>query len=333
MPNRLSPGKMAGLKAISDSRGVIAALALDQRGIIRSGIAKAMGKDDVDASLVAEFKERVTAGLAAHASAILLDVEYGLSAAKHRHSAGLLLAYEVSVIGGPPPRMPKLYDNWSVRRQKEFGADGIKVLLNYSPFDPPEVNDIKSAWIERIGDECRANDIPFILELLGYDLHGNGKNLRYAQEKPEIVVRSAEEYSRDRYGVDLLKLDAPVDIHFVSETEAFQGERAYTRDQAKQHLRAVAAATSKPFVYLSAGVTNAEFIEILKLAGEAGARFNGVLCGRATWFGGMEAFAKGGAKALDQWLQSEGRENIERINKALEAAQAWTCQLEPALAR
>lgn len=333
MSIRLTPGKMAGLKAIADRRGVIAALALDQRGIIRSGIAKVMGKEDVDPSVVTEFKEHVTAGLTPHASAILLDVEYGLPAAKHRHNAGLMLAYEMSVIGGPPPRMPKLYDTWSIRRQKEFGADGIKVLLNYSPFDPPEVNDIKNVWIERIGDECRANDIPFILELLGYDLQGNGKNLRFAKEKPEMVIRSIEEYTKDRYGVDVLKLEVPIDMHFVSGTRAFKGEQAYTREEAKQFLAAASAATDKPIVYLSAGVTNAEFIETLELAAESGARYNGVLCGRATWFGGMEAFGKGGAKALDEWLATEGRENIERVNQALTVAEPWMNQVEMPVAR
>jgi tagatose 1,6-diphosphate aldolase len=333
MSIRLTPGKMAGLKAISDRRGVIAALALDQRGIIRSGIAKAMGKEDVDPSVVMEFKELVTDGLTPYASAILLDVEYGLPATKRRHNAGLMLAYEVSVIGGPPPRLPKLYDNWSIRRQKEAGADGIKVLLNYTPFDPPEINDIKNAWLERIGDECRANDIPFILELLGYGVQEGGTKLAYAKQKPEMVIRSIEEYTKDRYGVDLLKLEVPIDMHFTSGTSAFKGEQAYTLDEAKGYLAAASAATDKPIVYLSAGVTNAEFIQTLELVAESGGRYNGVLCGRATWFHGMEAFAKGGAKALNEWLQTEGRENIERINKAVAKAEPWTNQLEPAVAR
>lgn len=333
MSFRLTPGKLAGLKAISDKRGVVAALALDQRGIIRHGIASAQGKQDVDPSVVTEFKEHVTAVITRYASSILLDVEYGLPAAKHRHSAGLMLAYEFSVIGGPPPRMPKLYDNWSVRRQKEFGADGIKVLLNYSPFDPAEVNDIKAAWVERIGDECRANDIPFILELLGYDVKGDGKNLAYAKLKPELVIRSIEEFTKDRYSVDLLKLEVPVNMHFVSGTKAFKGEQAYTREEAKKLFIAASAATDKPIVYLSAGVTNTEFIETLDLAAESSGRYNGVLCGRATWNDGLAVFGKHGAKALDEWLETTGRENIERINKALEAAEPWTNQLEMAAAR
>jgi tagatose 1,6-diphosphate aldolase len=333
MSLRLTPGKLAGLKAISDKNGIIAALALDQRGIIRGGIAKAMGKEDVESAVVTEFKERVTNGLTPYASAILLDVEYGLPAAKHRHNAGLMLAYEVSVIGGPPPRMPKLYDAWSIRRQKEFGADGIKVLLNYSPFDPADVNDIKGAWIERIGDECRANDIPFILELLGYGVQEGDTKLAYAKQKPEMVIRSIEEFSKERYGVDLLKLEIPVDMHFISGAKAFKGEQAQTRDEAKKHFSAASAATHLPFVYLSAGVTNAEFVEALELAAESGGRYNGILCGRATWHGGIAAFGKG-PKVLDEWLQNEGRENIERLNKVVAAtAEPWTNQVEVPVAR
>ncbi len=50
MPNKLTPGKIAltpgkiaGLKAVSDSRGVIAALAMDQRGLLRNTLAKELG--------------------------------------------------------------------------------------------------------------------------------------------------------------------------------------------------------------------------------------------------------------------------------------------------
>jgi tagatose 1,6-diphosphate aldolase len=314
---------MAGLQSISDERGVIAALALDQRGILRKAIAKAKGAEDVPAEAVVEFKERVTSVLTHHASAILLDPEYGLPATKHRNAAGLLLAYEQSCYDAAPPRMPVLYDNWSVRRVKEAGADCVKILLHYTPFERPEINDIKSAWTERIGDECRAQDIPFVLELLGYDLDGNEKSLAYAKIKPEVVTRSIEEFSKDRYGVDLLKIEVPVQLGFVAGTRFFRGEQAYARSEAQSHFLRVASATCKPFVYLSAGVSNAEFIETLEFAAECGSRFNGVLCGRATWQDGIAIYAQHGAKALEDWLGTAGRENIARVNQAVQAAQSW----------
>jgi tagatose 1,6-diphosphate aldolase len=330
MAFRLTPGKMAGLQSISDGRGVIAALALDQRGILRKAIAHAKQADDVPAEAVVEFKELVTSVLTRHASAILLDPEYGLAAAKRRNAAGLLLAYEQSCYDAAPPRMPILYDNWSVCRVQEAGADCVKILLHYSPFERPEINDIKCAWTERIGDECRARDIPFVLELLGYDLNGNEKSLSYAKIKPEVVTRSIEEFSKDRYGVDLLKIEVPVQLGLVPATRFFHGEQAYTRHEAQEHFRAVAAATHKPFVYLSAGVSNAEFIETLEFAAECGSRFNGVLCGRATWKDGIAVYARHGAKALEDWLGEAGCENIGRVNQALQAARSWMELLEPA---
>lgn len=319
----LTPGKFSGLKAISDPRSIIAALALDQRGILKSAIARETGVADIPDLAVAEFKEIVTEVLTRHASAILLDPEFGFPAATRRHSKGLLLSYEKSSYDAPPPRMPALYDLWSVRRLKAAGADCIKILLYYTPFEDPVINDQKHAWIERIGDECGANDIPFVLELVGYDALGADKTLAYAKRKPEIVARSMAEFTRDRYGVDLLKVEVPVLMKFVSGTRFFQGEEAYSHVEAQQCFRATAASTEKPFVYLSAGVSNAEFIEALEFAAESGSRFNGVLCGRATWQDGVPVYAKHGAKALERWLDTVGVENITRLNDVLKSAQPW----------
>ena len=86
---------------------------------------------------MAEFKEAVTRVLTPHATAILLDPEYGLSAAKERaKNAGLLLAYENSGYDNTQPgRLPDLLDHYSVRRLVADGADCIKILLYYTPFD------------------------------------------------------------------------------------------------------------------------------------------------------------------------------------------------------
>ena len=106
-----------------------------------------------------------------------------------RKDAGLLLAYEKTGYDKTGPgRLPDLLDEWSVRRLKEAGADCIKILLYYTPFDPKDVNDKKHAWVERIGDECRANDIPFFLEFVGYEEGVDEKGLEFAKKKPEIVA-------------------------------------------------------------------------------------------------------------------------------------------------
>ncbi len=330
MAIEMTPGKLAGLKAVSNERGVIAAAAMDQRGSLQKSLAKAKGVSDVPVSMLEDFKSMVTDVLTQHASAILLDPEFGLPATHKRRAAGLLLAYEkTGYDAAEPGRMPDLLDHWSVRRLKEAGADCIKVLLYYTPFEKSDINDVKHAFIERIGNECQGEDMPFFCEFVGYDVSGEDeKGLAYAKRKPAIVAGSMEEFGKAKYGIDVLKVEVPVQMKFVAGTTAFAGEQAYTREEALEHFRMAASSTHKPFIYLSAGVTNAIFIETLQLAAESGTSFNGVLCGRATWSDGVAIFAKDGEKAFSEWLNTQGVENIQNVNKALEAASPWYGKVE-----
>ena len=79
----MTPGKLAGMKAVSNDRGVIAAAAMDQRGSLKKSLAKEKGAD-VSNGEMEEFKSLVTEVLTRHASAILLDPEWGLPASKRR---------------------------------------------------------------------------------------------------------------------------------------------------------------------------------------------------------------------------------------------------------
>jgi len=317
---KLTPGKLAGLKAVSNERGVIAAAAMDQRGSLK----KALGPTAGDKELT-DFKIAVSEVLTQYASAILLDPQWGLPAAKQRNpKSGLLLAYEKTGYDKlVPGRLPDLLDDWSVKRLKEAGANCIKILLYYAPDDPKNINELKHAWIERIGDECVANDIPFFLEIIGYKEGVDEKGLEYAKIKPQIVQAYMREYSKPRYNVDVLKLEVPINMKHVEGTRSFKGEKAYTRAEALDHFRKSAECTDKPYIYLSAGVTNEEFSETLELAGESGVKFNGVLCGRATWAAGVPVFAEKGLAAFRAWLEDEGVKNIQNVNNALKAASPW----------
>src|SRR4029077_16374072 len=306
---------------------VIAAAAMDQRGSLMSAIAKEKGIDKkaVTPQMMSEFKEAVTRILTPHASAILLDPEYGLSAAKVRaKNAGLLLAYEKSGYdNNQPGRLPDLLDHYSVRRLVATGADCVKILLYYTPFDPPSINETKHAWVERIGAECIASDVPFFLEFVGYQEDGDEKGIEFARKKPEIVAKSMEEFSKSRYGVDVLKVEVPVNMAYVAGARACKGEAAYSREEAKDLFRKAAAVAKKPFIYLSAGVSNETFSETLELAAESGVNFSGVLCGRATWKDGIPVYAKQGIKALEDWLTGQGVKNIQNVNSRLTAAKPW----------
>lgn len=204
------------------------------------------------------------------------------------------IGYDVADAHRLPDRLPE----WSVRRLIEAGADVIKVLLYYNAFDDARASTIKHAFVERAGAECAACDVPFFLELVTYDTAiGDVQGLKFARKKPDHVIGAMAEFTAAQYGSDVLKVEVPVNVAFVEGTRAFKGTAAYTRQDALRWFRKAAGVATKPFIYLSGGVTAEVFRESLELAGEAGTNFAGVLYGRANWQNGVPAYASGGPTA------------------------------------
>ena len=326
----ISEGKLKSLENVSNQAGVITAAAMDQRGSLQKSIAKAKGvsDDQVTRAMMEEFKTIVTKVLTPYSSAILLDPEFGLPAAEARaKGCGLLLAYEkTGYDASGPGRIPDFIQGLSAKKIKELGGDCVKVLLYYSPFEDPKVNEKKHQIMERIGKECEEADIAFFLEFVGYDPKGGDeKGLEFAKLKPEIVIKSMEEFGKDKYKVDVLKVEIPVNVKYLKGSKAFNGkEAAYDWEEAKKIFKRQDQCTTKPFIYLSAGVDDDIFRESLSLAISAGVNFAGVLCGRATWKDGIPVYAKDGGKALENWLLDRGVKNIKALNATLEGgAKPW----------
>jgi tagatose 1,6-diphosphate aldolase len=323
---------------MSTENGVIAALAIDQRKSLRRLIAQAAGCEPeriTDERLV-EFKAAVTEVLTHETSAVLLDPEYGAAAAEQRaKGCGLLLAYEMDGYENPRPhRMLALLPQLSVRRLCALGAQGIKILLHYAPDEHGAANDEKRALIERIGSECSDLDVPFFLEPVVYDASGRDpRSLEFARQKPRWVIETVAEFSKPAYQVDVLKVEFPVIAAYVEGSAVYSGERAYGMEEALEHFRAADAAAQLPYIYLSAGVNSAEFLESLHLALRAGARFSGVLCGRANWQDGVPVYAKSASEldlgALTGWLETSGLTNIRAINDLLRSATPWHSWFKP----
>src|SRR5437879_13770721 len=110
-----------------------------------------------------------------------------------------------------------------------------------------------------------------------------------------------------------MKVEVPVNMKFVEGAKSYAGQKAYTKKEAMDLFRKAASVASKPFIYLSAGVSNAEFTESLELAAEAKVKFNGVLCGRATWKDGIPIHGKQGAEAFRKWLENEVVKNSNTV--------------------
>ena len=312
---KLTKNKRKYLENLSDENGFISALAIDQRGALKKMINKHQ-KEEATAEQIKEFKTLVSEHLTKYSSSILLDPEYGLEASKMRDkNAGLLLAYEktgydANAVG----RLPDCLVEWSAKRLKEEGADAVKFLLYYDVDENEEINIQKKAYMERIGAECIAEDIPFFLEILSYDCNiDDNSTAEYAKVKPRKVIEAMKEFSNPRYNVDVLKVEVPVNMKFV---EGFSdGEAVYTEEEAANYFKLQDEATQLPYIYLSAGVSAKLFQDTLKFAHDSGAKFNGVLCGRATWANGVEIFTKEGEKAAIEWLNTVGKKNIEELNE------------------
>ena len=134
---------------------------------------------------------------------------------------------------------------------------------------------------------------------------------------------SMKEFSKPQYKVDVLKVEVPINAEYVEGSSVYKGQKAQSMAEALDLFRKAAAVASKPFIYLSAGVGNAQFTESLRMATEAGTDFSGVLCGRATWKDGMPIYATKGLAALEDFLSTKGVENINAVNAALKGATAW----------
>lgn len=303
--------KQSFLKKLCTEDGIIAALAIDQRGALR----RMMG-DDITFDQVSEFKTLISQELTPYASSILLDPEFGWAAAGKRDAnCGLIMAYEKTgydktAVG----RFPDLIDDVSVFRLKEKGAEAVKLLIYFDIDEPFEINDRKAAFVERVASECNAEGLPLFLEILTYD-GANEDKVYNAKVKPRKVIEAMKFFADPRFGVDVLKVEVPVVMSYVDGFA--EGEVLYSADEAKAFFKAQSEVTNLPFIFLSAGVSAKLFQQTLEFAKEAGSQFNGVLCGRATWAGGAETYKEKGVDAAREWLKTQGKQNISELLEVL----------------
>jgi tagatose 1,6-diphosphate aldolase len=311
---RTSRDKLHNLKSLSNENGIIAALAVDQRGSLRSSIAASLGDRDATDSDMVTFKQLVVQTLSPLTSAVLLDPVYGLGAMHERpETTGLILAYEASGYDNTKAnRMPSLLPEWNVGRLARAGANGVKLLLYYNPEAPG--NDEKHVLVERVGAECASLGLPFFLEPVTY-MDGIDR-LELAKRKPSLVKKTMQEFGTSSYQVDVLKVEFPF-LAAYTEGLGATTEIAYDITDAQGHALDAGNKVEQPFIYLSAGIDMSVFLASVELVGKAHVPFSGVLCGRATWKEGIPHFTSGGVSRLTKWLIDEGVKNVAGLNEVL----------------
>lgn len=327
MAREISAGKLRRLAALCDESGIFKMMAIDQRGSLEQALGKVLGREPAFDE-VARFKQLVTRELAPYATAVLTDPIFGYARSVRDlpGGVGLLLAYEKTgyLRAGESGRGRKteLIEGWDATKALRAGADAVKLLLYYHPDADPEVREHQKEVCRRVGEECDRLDLPFLLELVAYALDEPGADsVDYAARKPELVRRSAEEFSRPEYRVDILKLEFPADLKFTREYrhavfDARERPEAYRVEDVIRFCQELNEASRLPWVILSAGVDIREFLLQVEIAADAGA--SGFLCGRAIWKDAIPLFRD--EEMMVAFLQNTGAVNFLKCNAAAEAA-------------
>lgn len=278
---QLTAGKLWGLRRMADARGIFKMTAVDQRPPIKGPIAKHLGVEQAPWDQVADFKRLLVETLQDQSTAMLLDPHYAIPHAIDILSPakGLIVTLEDSVFTDTPEgRLSSDIDDWSVAKIKRMGGDAVKVLAWYRPDAGRDVNRKQQDYVKRIAEQCARYDIPFLFELLVYplpkDAHQTKDYVEMRGKKADDVLASVEEFAKPDYGVDVFKLESPVnaaDADGSAEVQAVFDE--------------MGRLAGRPWVMLSAGAGKAEFRKVLEHAFKAGA--SGFLAGRAIW---LDAF-------------------------------------------
>lgn len=329
MSKNITENKMKRMQKLANDKGIITALALDQRGSLVKALQKATknaGKD-FDMEMVYDFKKIVISVLSSYSSAVLLDEQMGFKAIKAKDpKTGLIMSYEETGYDvDTPGRLPRLIPNQSAQIMIEKGADALKVLIYYNPNDSDEINDVKKAFAQRYGTEAMAAEVPTFFEVVTYDDKYASDSLEFAKEKPQLVIDSMKEFTKDIYHIDVLKMEMPFNYKYIAGwNDNPDGQSAYTEEDAKKYLRDLSDAATRPFIFLSGGVPTNVYQRELKLAGDANVAFSGVLSGRATWADGVDIFVNEGEAGLTAWLETQGKQNVEDLNEILSTtAKPW----------
>jgi len=317
----MTPGKLWGLRRLSDATGHFAMVAIDQRPPIARLIEDRLGPGSATFERMGAFKRLLAEHLAPQATAMLVDPHYAYPAAIDRldpHS-GLILTLEDSIFeetsGG---RLSKAIDGWSVAKIRRIGGDAVKVLAWYRPDAAAEAIDHQQTFVRAVGDACRAEDIPFVLELLVYPLAGEAPNGgAYAEDpakRPAAVIESLKTFADPAFGVDLFKLESPVPAPSVP------GPDGPDAAPTQAWFDRLGAACPVPWVMLSAGCPADAFERVLTYAYRAGA--SGYLAGRAIWAEAGAAYPDEAAVA--RALAGPATDYMRRINALTERdARPW----------
>jgi tagatose 1,6-diphosphate aldolase len=301
MTEDITPGKLKGLKGISTEDGFFIIAALDHRNSLKS-LINPMKPKSVSAVILKTIKMEFTKTFSSGISAVLLDPEYGLTASSKsvRDNAGLIMCLEKSDYSEKKGiRFTKLSGSWNIKKLKEKGADAIKLLLYYRPYEESCKKQLN--LVKKVAEDCRKFDIAFVCEPFVYPLKGEAD---FKASLPGMVIETAKNISD--IDVDLLKLQFPGDVNSQNDLDL------------KKNCKDLDATCKVPWVLLSGGAKYGEFLKQTEIAVQCNA--SGIMVGRALW---QEAFENKELQEIIKFAKTESLSRLNRLSSVVKKGMPW----------
>ena len=251
------------LTKLARTSGALAMVAVDQREALR-GMFAAHQSSPVPDSQLTQFKVDVARELSPHASALLVDQEFGIDAIIDQkalmNSCGLIAAADLLV--GPPGGAATdtaVDPDVDAIRMRDIGSVGLKFLVLWRNDESP---DVRAKLVEDFNKLCMISGLPSIIEIIVKPPTDSSKSFNREEE----LIFAAKEAAA--WKPDLYKAEVP-----------FHGEGdlvAITKNAER-----ISEAIGSPWVVLSNGVKQPLFSEAVKACAMGGA--SGFLAGRAVW--------------------------------------------------
>jgi len=310
----LTPGKLMGLRQITDENGRFKVLAMDQSNSFKKALRamheKSGKKVEPSYEEIRDCKMTMTAALAPYGSALLLDVNYGLrqvlSCMALPRNVGLIARSEASKNAGTPSEYEP---GWSVEKIKRMGAAAVKLLV-YIDFEDKAGTKSQIAFVEMLSKACREQDILLMTEELSFPRDGEEKSSPAYQDRKVKNILEATRLIGPH--TDILKLEFPGNIK--SDSEAKMAD----------NLGKLNEAAIRPWVILSAGEKFDLFAKQVELALKAGC--NGYMAGRAIF---NEYFDQNSAAEQAKFLAGTGVERMKKLNALVDRhGTSWPARYE-----
>lgn len=301
MKTKISRGKFENLQKLADDEGTLSILGLDKPF---NSTSKTEPVCNLEQSI--EFKQIVSEYLSNTASGILFDRLDGMKVIQH---AGVLTDYDVF----------SKNSLLSLNRLAHAKTNAVKVTFTYNPHTDAKTNDQKLARLERLGAEALAADLPLFVAPLTYDDNVADKTSpEFAKLQPSLVIDTLKELTKQRYHIDILEIEIPLNFDFVEGFTAPDQPAVYSKREAAKLLKEASDTTTRPFVYQNGLDTMATFNQAVKFAGQSGAKFSGAVASYTAWSEALTSYLNQGEVGLKNWLETVGKPNLENLNNILE---------------